>query len=166
MTRFDPYKTRIALDSLNQIRIWPHGFYGYFKRWRTLLKKIMKGALVENLMTLLVFSNTIILSMDHYGIDPDTQSVLTSFNTFFTIIFAVEMFLKIAAIGIVKWLRDKMNYMDGFIVILSLVELVFMSGSGAFSAFRSIRMLRTLRVLRVARLLRGLKSMINIISVI
>ena len=88
---------------------------------------------------------------------------MQSFNTFFTIIFAVEMFLKIAAIGIVKWLRDVMNYMDGAIVILSLVELVFMSGSGAFSAFRSIRMLRTLRVLRVARLLRGLRSMINII---
>lgn len=126
----------------------------------------MKGAVVENLMTLLVFMNTIILSLDHYGIDPDTQSVLQGFNTFFTIIFAIEMFLKIAAIGITKWLRDKMNYMDGGIVLLSLVELVFMSGSGAFSAFRSIRMLRTLRVLRVARLLRGMKSMINIIQVI
>lgn len=166
MTRFDPYKARIALDSLNKIRIWPHGLYGYFKRWRTLLKNIMKHSVVENLMTVCVFANTIILSMDRYGIDANTQSILTSFNTFFTIIFSVEMFLKIFGIGIVKWLRDKMNYMDGFIVILSLVELIFMSGSGAFSAFKSIRMLRTLRVLRVARLLRGLKSMINIIQVI
>ncbi|CDW78727.1 cation channel family protein [Stylonychia lemnae] len=166
MTRFDPYKAKIALDSLNQIRIWPHGCYGYFKRWRTLLKNVMKHSLIENLMTLCVFANTIILSMDRYGIDADTQSILSSFNTFFTIVFSIEMFLKIAAIGLVKWLRDKMNYMDGFIVILSLVELVFMSGSGAFSAFRSIRMLRTLRVLRVARLLRGMKSMINIIQVI
>lgn len=30
----------------------------------------MKGAVVDNLMTLLVFANTIILSLDHYGIDP------------------------------------------------------------------------------------------------
>lgn len=76
------------------------------------------------------------------------------------------MFLKILAIGIKKYFNDKMNYMDGTIVILSLVELVFMSGSGALSAFRSVRMFRTLRVLRVARLLRGLKSMMNIIAVI
>jgi len=72
MTRFDPYKARIALDSLNKIRIWPHGCYGYFKRWRTLLKNIMKHSLIENLMTLCVFSNTIILSMDRYGIDAET----------------------------------------------------------------------------------------------
>lgn len=114
-------------------------------------------------MTLCVFANTIILSMDYYGIDNETSSILGSFNTFFTIIFSCEMFLKIVAIGIVKWLRDKMNYMDGTIVVMSLIELVFMSGSGALSAFRSVRMFRTLRVLRVARLLRGLKSMMNII---
>ena len=44
-------------------------------------------------------------------------------NAFFTIVFAVEMFLRIIAIGPVKWLSDKMNYMDGTIVILSLIEL-------------------------------------------
>ncbi len=77
-------------------------------------------------------------------------------NAFFTIVFAVEMFLRIIAIGPVKWLSDKMNYMDGTIVILSLIELLFMSGSGALSALRSVRIFRVFRVLRVARLLRGL----------
>jgi hypothetical protein len=70
------------------------------------------------------------------------------------------------AIGPVKWLADKMNYMDGTIVILSLVELLFMNGSGALSALRAVRIFRVFRVLRVARLLRGLKSMIQIINVI
>lgn len=87
-------------------------------------------------------------------------------NTFFTIAFAAEMFLKILAIGIEKWLNDRMNIMDGTIVILSLVELTFMSGKGALSALRSVRIIRTFRVLRVARLLRGLKSMMHIIAVI
>ena len=73
------------------------------------------------------------------------------------------MGLKILAIGIVKFLRDRLNYMDGAIVILSLVELIFMSGKGALKALRSIRIIRAFRVLRVARLLRGLKSMMNII---
>jgi hypothetical protein len=70
------------------------------------------------------------------------------------------MFLRIIAIGPGKWLADKMNYMDGTIVILSLIELLFMSGSGALSALRAVRIFRVFRVLRVARLLRGLKSMI------
>lgn len=76
------------------------------------------------------------------------------------------MFFKIYAIGITKWLRDKMNYMDGFIVIFSLIELAFMSGKGALSSLRAVRIFRIFRVLRVARLLRGLKSMMNIIAVI
>ena len=166
MTRFDPYKAKLALERLSEIRVWPYGFYGYVKRWRVLLKRIMRHSVIENTMTLCVFANTIILALDHYGIDPATSNILSAFNTFFTIIFSVEMFLKILAVGVVKYLDDKMNYMDGTIVILSLVELVFMSGSGALSAFRSVRMFRTLRVLRVARLLRGLKSMMNIIAVI
>ena len=76
------------------------------------------------------------------------------------------MFLKIVAIGLLKFFSDKMNYMDGGIVLMSLIEMIFLSGNGALSAFRSVRMFRTLRVLRVARLLRGLKSMMNIIAVI
>lgn len=117
-------------------------------------------------MTLCVFANTIILALDYYGIDDATVNILSYFNTIFTITFAVEMGLKILALGVVKYLKDKMNYMDGIIVILSLVELIFMSGNGALSALRSVRIIRTFRVLRVARLLRGMKSMMNIISVI
>jgi hypothetical protein len=81
-------------------------------------------------------------------------------NTFFTLTFAIEMFLRIIAIGPTKYLDDKMNYMDGTIVMLSLVEMMFMSGKGALSALRAVRIFRVFRVLRVARLLRGLKSML------
>ena len=59
-----------------------------------------------------------------------------------------------------------MNYMDGTIVMLSLVEMIFMSGSGALSALRAVRIFRVFRVLRMMRLLRGLKSMLQIINVI
>ena len=166
MTKFDPQKAKIALDKLNEIRVWPKGIHGYIKRWRVLLKRIMRHAVIENLMTFLVFFNTIILAMDHYGIDAKTSYVLQELNLFFTLIFFAEMILKIVANGIMKYLNDPMNYMDGTIVMLSMVELIFLSGNGALSAFRSVRMFRTLRVLRVARLLRGLKSMMNIIAVI
>ena len=76
------------------------------------------------------------------------------------------MFSRITAIGPSKWLADTMNYMDGTIVMLSLVEMIFMSGSGALSALRAVRIFRVFRVLRMMRLLRGLKSMLQIINVI
>jgi hypothetical protein len=45
----------------------------------------------------------------------------------FTYIFLTEMVFKIVGIGIVKYLKDKMNYLDGGIVIISVVELMFSS---------------------------------------
>ena len=93
-------------------------------------------------------------------------------NTSFTIVFIIEMFSKIIAIGPKRYLADRMNYLDGAVVILSIVELAInMSGSGgsgssSLSAFRTVRIFRTFRVLRVTRLLRMLHSMQVIIGVI
>ena len=117
-------------------------------------------------MTLCVTINTVTLAIDHYGISAETEAVLGDFNTFFTVVFAFEMGIKVFALGVGKYLADKMNYLDGSVVLLSLVEVAFLSGGGAFSAFRSVRIFRTFRVLRVARLLRSMKSMMNIITVI
>lgn len=70
------------------------------------------------------------------------------------------------AIGMNKWLAVGANWMDGTIVMLSLVELIFMSGSGAGGAMKAVRIFRVFRVLRIIRLLRSLKSMVQIINVI
>jgi len=77
------------------------------------------------------------------------------------------MAAKLIALGVRKYLRDKMNYLDGSVVILSLFEIAFLSdGGGALSAFRAVRIFRTFRVLRVARLLRSMQSMQIIMGVI
>ena len=84
-------------------------------------------------------------------------------NTVLTWIFIVEMFIKLNAIGPKKYIADKMNWLDGFVVNLSIFEMLmaaFSGGAGGnLSAFKTIRIFRTLRVLRVVRLLRALHSM-------
>ena len=66
--------------------------------------------------------------MDYYGIPDSLTEILSICNVVFTIIFAIEMSLKMITFGIPKYFKDKMNYMDSTIVMLSLVELIFMSG--------------------------------------
>ena len=111
-------------------------------------------------MTLCVLVNTIVLAMDHYGISDEMYDILTDMNFVFTIIFVVEMGLKLIGLGFVVYFNDSMNYLDAGVVILSLVELIFLSDqSSAASAFRTIRIFRTFRVMRVARLFRYLSSM-------
>lgn len=166
IVKLDPYKARLAVTRLEAIRVWPYAVHGFVKKRRVFLKWIMNSPIVEHGMTLCVLGNTVVLSLDYYGADANIMAFNVGANTFFTLIFACEMGMRITAIGASKWLADKMNYMDGTIVMLSLVELIFMSGKGALSALRAVRIFRVFRVLRVARLLRGLKSMVQIINVI
>lgn len=51
-------------------------------------------------------------------------------NFIFTIIFIFELVFKVAALGIKRYLGDTMNYMDGTIVLLSIIELGMNSASG------------------------------------
>ena len=45
-------------------------------------------------------------------------------NLFFTVIFAVEMVLKLYGFGCKKYASDSFNLFDAFIVTMSYVELV------------------------------------------
>lgn len=77
------------------------------------------------------------------------------------------MFVKITGIGIRKYLKDTMNYMDGLIVWASIFELLYMSlgEGGDQSALSTLRVLRAVRVFRMLRLLRNLESMQTILNV-
>jgi len=117
-------------------------------------------------MILSVVVNTVVLGMDRFDIDKYTETVLGYMNSVFTYIFIIELTMKLIAVGPSRYLSDKMNYMDGGVVLMSIVELVINSlntdssgGGSSLSAFRTIRIFRTFRVLRVARLLRALDSM-------
>ena len=92
--------------------------------------------------------------MDGLLTDVDSVEAMEKMNLSFTIIFTIEMGLKLLAYGPVNYAKDRMNIFDGSIVIISLVELIFLSGGAkAVSAFRSVRIFRTFRVFRVSRLL-------------
>ena len=57
----------------------------------------------------------------------------------FTAIFATEAALKIMALGLFRYLKDRWNCFDLFVVSLSLIELG-LSGNKAFSILRSFRL--------------------------
>ena len=84
---------------------------------------MVKSAFFDNFMTFAVLLNTITLSVDHYGIEQEVLDLLDVFNNYFTWIFIFEMFSKIIAIGIGKYSADKMNYLDGSVVMLSIFEM-------------------------------------------
>ena len=153
-------------ETLTSIRVWPKGLFGWVKRIRFMDRKFVNHAIFDNAMTLSVLINTIVMASDRYGIDDAQKDQQAYINSWFTWIFIVELGLKQFAFGPKKYIDNRLNIIDGTVVLLSIIELSMGSGGGALSAFRSVRVFRTFRVLRVARILRSLKSMQNIISVI
>ncbi len=123
----------------------------------------------NSVMTFCVLLNTIVMGMQKYNMDIELSNSLDTANSVFTWIFIFEMTSKMIAVGPKKYLQDKMNWLDGSVVSMSIFELLLtaVGGSGGnLSAFKTVRVFRTFRVLRIARLLRALKSMKVIIAVI
>ena len=163
-------KSAWVLAYMNKLRVWPKGIYNFTKKYRAILKSLIYFKLFDNFLTVCVLINTVVMAMDSYDIDAKTAADLEFLNNIFTWIFIVEMGIKLMAIGPSKYAANKMNLLDGGVVLLSIVEIVMAAaggggGGGNLQAFRTVRVFRTFRVLRVTRVLRALKSMAMVIDV-
>ena len=139
---------------------------GLIAAFRRIIKNFALGQYFDTFIMLSVVGNTVVLALDGL-VDKEGTYILNQFNFSFTVIFTVDMGLKVIGCGVVDYLKDSMNIFDAGIVILSLVELAFTSGGGsAISAFRSVRIFRVFRVFRVTRLIRSLQYMQVIMTVI
>ncbi|VDM64230.1 unnamed protein product [Angiostrongylus costaricensis] len=115
--------------------------------------------------------NCITLAMERPSIPP--HSVERKFLTFssyvFTLIFTVEMAMKVIANGCVlgrgAYFKDGWNILDGILVIISLVNVLFeLFATGdspkIFGVIRVLRLLRALRPLRVINRAPGVKLVV------
>jgi voltage-dependent calcium channel T type alpha-1G len=97
------------------------------------------------------------------------RKILTNSNYLFSLIFTLEMVVKILAngfyIGEDAYLKSGWNKMDGFLVGISLVDAIVTmtarSSPKIFGILRVFRLLRTLRPLRVISRAPGLKLVVQ-----
>jgi hypothetical protein len=75
-------------------------------------------------------------------------------NIIFTIIFAMELVVKIIGLGIVQYMSSGLNIFDFVVVLSSLVEFVAPAGNA-----RMFQILRAFRVLRIFKLIRGAEGL-------
>jgi hypothetical protein len=157
---------------------------------------LVESAFFTQSIYMLIFLNTVALSIEHHGMDPGLADTLRIANFVFTVAFTFEMCLKITAYGWRGYTRDAMNVFDATIVVISLIELAldaqqrqgalfsggnddtltFSGSDGQASddggsakgtaAFRIMRLLRLLRILRVAKLARYMAAFQHLISVV
>jgi len=167
--------SQLAIDKIKKalnrqdFDIWRPGVGGILHAGKRRIQQAVESSWFNNIVLISVLLNTVILASQGLVSDGSTlSSVFSDLNFTFTIIFTIEMVFKIIALGLSGYARDKINLFDCFIVVLSLVEMIFLDGGGnkAVSAFRTVRLFRTFRVLRVTKLLRSLSYMKVIMGVI
>uniref|UniRef100_A0A0N5BQ40 Voltage-dependent T-type calcium channel subunit alpha n=1 Tax=Strongyloides papillosus TaxID=174720 RepID=A0A0N5BQ40_STREA len=123
--------------------------------------------------TVLIFIgiNCVTLAMERPSIPPDSleRKFLTITGYIFTIIFTLEMTLKVIANGCLfgkgAYFKDGWNILDGILVIISLVNIIFemlvhIDSPKIFGVIRVLRLLRALRPLRVINRAPGVKLVV------
>ncbi|KAL3983186.1 Ion transport family protein [Acanthocheilonema viteae] len=123
--------------------------------------------------TILIFIgiNCITLAMERPSIPPKSleRQFLTFAGYVFTVIFTIEMSMKVIANGCLlgkdAYFKDGWNILDGALVIISLTNIVFelfvhIDSPKIFGVIRVLRLLRALRPLRVINRAPGVKLVV------
>lgn len=117
-----------VVSHLNSIRVWPSGSLdGVVKRYRSMMRTLVRSAIFDNFLTGAVLLNTVVLAVNHYDIKPEVQALLDEYNLWFTYIFIVEMGVKLQAFGVAKYCQDTMHLLDGSVVFISVFELGYVA---------------------------------------
>lgn len=107
-------------------------------------------------MALAIVLNTLALAMDKYPVDLNQTNILEKVNIVFTIIFLVEMIVKMLALGIKNYFKGSaFNTFDALIVFASIIDLFtsnILLTSDTESSGSVITALRGFRLLRIFKL--------------
>ncbi|XP_050521806.1 voltage-dependent T-type calcium channel subunit alpha-1G-like isoform X2 [Daktulosphaira vitifoliae] len=133
--------------------------------------KFIKQKWFDNAVLMFIALNCITLAMERPNIPPDSNEriFLATANYIFTVVFALEMFVKVVAAGMFygkePYFKSGWNIMDGFLVVVSIIDLLMSliseSSPKIFGILRVFRLLRSLRPLRVINRAPGLKLVVQ-----
>uniref|UniRef100_A0A8C3R6D6 Calcium voltage-gated channel subunit alpha1 I n=1 Tax=Cyanoderma ruficeps TaxID=181631 RepID=A0A8C3R6D6_9PASS len=150
---------------------WSIYLFSPQNRFRLLCQTIIAHKLFDHVVLAFIFLNCITIALERPQIEHrSTERIfLTVSNYIFTAIFVAEMTLKVVSLGLYfgdqAYLRSSWNILDGFLVFVSLIDIVVSvasaGGAKILGVLRVLRLLRTLRPLRVISRAPGLKLVVE-----
>ncbi|XP_072298570.1 voltage-dependent T-type calcium channel subunit alpha-1I isoform X2 [Eucyclogobius newberryi] len=148
---------------------WAVFLFSPQNKFRRMCQSIIAHKLFDYVVLAFIFSNCITVALERPKILQGSleRVFLTVSNYIFTAIFVGEMTLKVVSMGLYvgeqAYLRSSWNILDGFLVFVSLIDIVVSMAGGAkiLGVLRVLRLLRTLRPLRVISRAPGLKLVVE-----
>eukprot|EP00930_Biecheleria_cincta_P038314 TRINITY_DN2632_c0_g4_i1.p1 TRINITY_DN2632_c0_g4~~TRINITY_DN2632_c0_g4_i1.p1 ORF type:complete len:1915 (+),score=307.93 TRINITY_DN2632_c0_g4_i1:101-5845(+) len=150
----------------SQPRNWPHGYALFvFSEdnpirkaclWLLRAEATFRGDKIkvfDNAILFCILVSSIGMAIDTPLADPRAPltMVIRSSDKMFAVIFATEMAIKLVAFGFVwaehAYLKDGWNILDGFVVIVSLLDMATPGSGGILKTLRILRAFRPLRII-------------------
>ena len=134
-------------------------------KFRLMLTSIASAKWFEFLILFVILFSSVTLAMDSPSVDPDSRlrEILNVCDLIFTIIFTIELLVKVLAFGFIlhrgSYMRNSWNVLDFIIVVSSLMSLAFDSES--LSIMKSFRLMRALRPLRMVSRMKGMQIVVT-----
>lgn len=115
------------------------------------MNRLKSLLLNEYFILYLILANSVLIFIQEFEL---SSNILNYIEPIFTIVFIVEMFLKINKIGFVKYISDGWNRFDFILIIVSVPSLAVIFYDESHFHLNIFLTLRALRVVKFFRLIR------------
>lgn len=144
------------LDDIDEVRVSLKSWYEGVKNFvQPKAAKVVDSLYFFIGINGIILLNTLTLTLEYDGMSHTYARTLEIINLVFTAIFMAELALKVCALGVRGYIRDRMNWLDAGVVVVSIVELAMNAGE----ASSNFTVLRAFRVFRILKLIRSWKSL-------
>lgn len=125
-------------------------YYDNYSKPRLLVHNVVTSKYFDLAIAAVIGLNVVTMAMEFYMMPKALTYALKIFNYFFTAVFILESMMKVLALGIKLYMKDKWNQLDIGIVILSVVGIVLEELESKIIPINPT-IIRVMRVLRIAR---------------
>ncbi|UYV83726.1 CACNA1G [Cordylochernes scorpioides] len=157
-------KKRSMENATQEFRQAP--YYASYSRPRLFTHNIVTSKYFDLAIAAVIGLNVVTMATEFYKMPLELIYTLKIFNYFFTAVFILESMMKVLALGIPRYLKDKWNQLDVVIVILSIVGIVLEEMESDVipinpTIIRVMRVLRIARVLKLLKMAKGIRALLD-----
>ncbi|XP_011298535.1 voltage-dependent T-type calcium channel subunit alpha-1H isoform X1 [Fopius arisanus] len=141
-------------------------YYENYSKPRLLVHNVVTSKYFDLAIAAVIGLNVVTMAMEFYMMPKALTYALKIFNYFFTAVFILESLMKVLALGIKLYMKDRWNQLDIGIVILSVVGIVLEELESKIipinpTIIRVMRVLRIARVLKLLKMAKGIRALLD-----
>lgn len=141
-------------------------YYINYSQWRLSIHNVVTSKYFDLAIAAVIGLNVVTMATESYKMPEIHTYILKIFNYFFTAVFILEGTMKLIALGVGLYLKDKWNQLDVAIVLLSVIGITLEELKSNIipinpTVLRVMRVMRIARVLKLLKMAKGIRALLD-----